>query len=64
MRQLDYVTAYSRGYADAQKWGRPYRDGFSPKHRLALAVPGCKYNNLAQAGYRDGWQDGKAAQLT
>ena len=61
--QKDYITAYARAYTDSQRWHRPYRDGVGPKHHLTLVVTGCAFNDLARAGYRDGWLDGKAAQI-
>ena len=64
MRKFDYATGYSRGYTDSRAWGCPYRDGCTPEHRLTLIVPGCIYKNKARAGYRDGWQAGKAVQTT
>ncbi len=55
------ARAYARGYADALQ-GRPYRQGFCT-HRFRVVIPGCAFASVVEAGYRDGWLDGKAALM-
>ena len=55
-----YCLAYKRGFAHALG-GRRYQGGPSPHNRMEVCLPGSIFLGAAQAGYRDGWLEGKAS---